>query len=387
MTLHVLHRDIEGFGPLDLRVVGAHRWAADPRSDVYCLAYVVDDGPVQLWVPGNPVPPEYFEAANSTDWCVAAHNDPYESVVEQHILHPRYGFPLIPLERHICTQTAALALGLPAKLGRLADALELANRKDAAGEKLMLQMARPRKRRKDEVGEGLVYFDDPERRARLGKYCCQDVEVERELHNLLRALTSSEHGLWTMNSGVNDRGFHVDRSFAEAARKIAQAAAPEIDAELAKITDDAVTGINQIAKLQTWLRAQGCTTKTLDKKAIEKLLRDEELLSPPVRRVLELRQGGAQAAVKKIDTLLAQAGSDNRIRGAFRHHGAATGRASGTGYQPQNLKRIAFKKDELDAAIAAVATGDYEQMRARYERPLAIVNVAARPSARRPATY
>ena len=257
MTLHVLHRDIEGYGPLDLRVVGAHRWAADPRSGIYCEAYAVDDGPPQLWVPPDPVPPEWFEAANNTDWFVAAHNDAYESVAEQHILHPRFGFPLIPPERHICTQAAALALGLPAKLSRLADALELANRKDAAGEKLMLQMARPRKRRKDETAEGLLYFDDRERRARLGKYCCQDVEVEREIYNVLRALLPSEHALWVLSSKINDRGFHVDRGFAEAARKIAQAAAPEIDAELAEITGGAVTGINQIAKLLKWLQAWG----------------------------------------------------------------------------------------------------------------------------------
>ena len=257
MTLHVLHRDIEGYGPLDLRVVGAHRWAADPRSGIYCVAHTVNNGPPQLWVPPDPVPPEWFEAANNTDWFVAAHNDAYESVAEQHILHPRFGFPLIPPERHICTQAAALALGVPAKLSRLADALELANRKDAAGEKLMLQMARPRKRRKDETGEGPVYFDDPERLARLYAYCKQDVEVERELYNLLRALTSSEHELWMLSSKINDRGFHVDRGFAEAARKIAQAAAPEIDAEVAEITGGAVTGINQIAKLLKWLQAQG----------------------------------------------------------------------------------------------------------------------------------
>ena len=54
MTLHVLHRDIEGYGPLDLRVVGAHRWAADPRSGIYCTAYAVNDGPPQLWVPPDP---------------------------------------------------------------------------------------------------------------------------------------------------------------------------------------------------------------------------------------------------------------------------------------------------------------------------------------------
>ena len=63
----------------------------------------------------------------------------------------------------------------------------------------------------------------------------------------------------------------------------------------------------------------------------------------------------------------------------FRFHGAATGRWAGQGFQPQNLKRITLKKDELDAAIAAVATGDYEHVRARYERPLAIVGECSRP--------
>ena len=120
--------------------------------------------------------------------------------------------------------------------------------------------------------------------------------------------------------------------------------------------------------------------RKLDKKTIEKLLRDAELLPPPVRRVLELRQGGAQAAVKKIDALLARAGNDDRIRGAFRYHGAATGRWAGQGYQPQNLKRLTLKEEELDAAIAAVATGDYEHVRARYERPLAIVGECSRPT-------
>ena len=119
--------------------------------------------------------------------------------------------------------------------------------------------------------------------------------------------------------------------------------------------------------------------RNLNKKTIEKRLLDDEL-PPVVRRVLELRLGGAQAAVKKIDALLARAGTDDRIRGAFRFHGAATGRWAGEGYQPQNLKRISLKKDELAAAVAAVATGDYEHMRAHYERPLAIVGECSRPT-------
>ena len=60
---------------------------------------------------------------------------------------PRFGWPLVPLERHRCTMAMALALGLPAKLSAAADALELANRKDAAGERLMHQMSKPRRAR------------------------------------------------------------------------------------------------------------------------------------------------------------------------------------------------------------------------------------------------
>ena len=63
--------------------------------------------------------------------------------------------------------------------------------------------------------------------------------------------------LWVLSSKINERGFHVDRKFAEAARRIAQAAAPEIDAELAELTGGAVTGINQIARLQV-AADQGC---------------------------------------------------------------------------------------------------------------------------------
>ena len=134
-----------------------------------------------------------------------------------------------------------------------------------------------------------------------------------------------------LSDQINERGFHVDRQFAEAARRIAQAAAPEIDAELAELTDGAVTVINQVARLLKWLQDQGCTVQTLDRKAVERQLEQAEL-PPAVHRVLELRLGGAQAAIKKIDALLARAGDDDRVRGAFRYHGAATGRWAGEGF-------------------------------------------------------
>ena len=371
---HILHRDYETRSRASLKACGAARYAADPSTTVLCMAYAVDDGPVQSWLPGNPVPKEFIEAAADPGWIVAAHGDHFETAIEQHVLQP-LGWPLIPLERHRCTMSMSLALGLPAKLSSAADALELENRKDAAGERLMHQMSKPRRARQGEDSADVHWFDDADRRQRLYDYCRQDVEVERELHNRLRPLSTSEHALWALSGQINERGFHVDRQFAEAARRIAQAAAPEIDAELAELTAGAVTGINQVARLLQWLLNQGCIVPTLGRKAVEKLLEQAEL-PPVVQRALELRLGGAQAAVKKIDSLLARAGADDRVRGAFRYHGAATGRWAGEGFQPQNLKRPVI--DDVAAAIDAVATGDYTHLKKLYPRPLAVVGDCSR---------
>jgi DNA polymerase bacteriophage-type len=374
-TAHVLHRDYETRGLIRLNSVGAYRYAADPHTEVLCAAFCVDDGPVQLWTPGDAVPAAFLEAAANPNWIVVAHNDQFETAIEQHLLAPRYGWPLIPIERHRCTMAMSLACGLPARLSAAANALELANRKDAAGERLMHQTSKPRKAHKDENPEQVYWFDDQERLDRLYSYCKQDVETERELFERLPSLPPAEQTLWGLSSKINDRGFRVDRVFAEAARKIAQAAAPEINQELAEITGGVVTSINQVAKLLQWLQAQGCPVKRLDRKAIERQLIEKELPAQ-VQRALELRLGGAHAATKKINALLARASDDDRVRGAFRYHGASTGRWAGEGFQPQNLKRPVV--DDLDAAIAAVATGDYQHVRSLYPRPLSVVGDISR---------
>jgi len=218
---------------------------------------------MQLWLPDREsIPAVFFEAERDLSWEVSAHNDAFETAIERHVLSPRFGFPLVPLERHRCTMAACMALALPAGLGAVADALELANRKDAAGERLMHQLAKPRP-----VGT----HDDPGQLAQLGRYCKQDVETERELHGRLPPLLTEEQMLWVISCPINQRGFYFDRSFAEAARRIAQAAAPEIDAELAELTGGAVTKASQVPSLRRWLQQQGCTMENLNRKTLEKI--------------------------------------------------------------------------------------------------------------------
>jgi DNA polymerase len=372
---HVLHRDYETRSTLNLQNVGPWKYASGDDTDVWCCAYAVDLQPVKLWRPGDPIPPEFTLAAADPSWLLCAHNAQFEIAIEYFIMQRRYGWPKTPLQRQRCTMAAALALALPTKLELLAEALELLHRKDKAGQRLMLLMSKPRRPRKGEDPKAICWYDDDDRIQRLGRYCCEDVESEREAYQQLRPLSPQEQQVWLLDLRINARGFHIDRGLAVAAYTIAKAAAPELNAELTQLTGGAATSINQVARLKLWLAQQGCKTDSLDKAGIKDLLGADNL-ALGVRRALELRQSGAQAAAKKIDSLLARCDRDSRIRGALRYHGASTGRWAGNGVQPQNLKRPQI--EDVNAAVAAIATGDYTYVRGLYPKPLAVIGDISR---------
>jgi DNA polymerase len=370
----VLHRDIETFSKLDLTRVGAWRYAAEPTTGVWCIAYVVDDEMVKIWIPGQPIPEAFYVAARDSNWLIAAHNDQFETAIETRILAPRYGWPIVPIERHRCTMAMASASALPAKLEKVAEVLNSPFRKDAEGQRLMRKMARPRKPRAGEDPNGLYWHDEPENQARLQQYCMRDTEAERWLHQHVPPLTDSEQALWSFDAIINQRGFHTEGPLLEAASQIAAAAGQAVQEELARITADALTSTDQVAALLTWLKEHGCKIKDLQKPTLKNALRRKEL-EPVARRVIELRLGAAHAAAAKVDTLLAWRNSDGRVRGTLRFHGASTGRWTGHGPQPQNFKR---DSDGIEAKLAAIATGDLVHVAKLYLQPLEVVGDIAR---------
>jgi DNA polymerase bacteriophage-type len=99
----VLFRDIETRSTVDLTAVGAAVYAEHASTGVWLLSYAVDDGPVLLWHPGEPIPDAFIEAARDPDWLIVAHNDSFERLIEELILAPRYGWPRVPIERHRCS--------------------------------------------------------------------------------------------------------------------------------------------------------------------------------------------------------------------------------------------------------------------------------------------
>jgi DNA polymerase len=368
----ILFRDFETRSTVDIKEAGAWHYAADPATDVWCCAYAVDDEPVQLWLPGDPVPAAWIEAAADPAWLVSAHNAAFERRVEQHIMGPRYGWPAIPLERHRCTMAAALAAALPARLDSAAAALNLTHRK--ADSRVMLQMAKPRKPRRGEDSSGIYWHDDEDKLQQLYAYCRQDTEVERELHHRVPPLSAAEQELWFLDQVINDRGFPVDRALAEAARRIAREEKVAIDRQLAELTSGAVTTIDQVARIVNFVRGQGHQLASLNKRSVSAVLAHNP--GAAVREVLELRRKGARASVRKLNALFDRIDQDDRLRDTLQFHAAATGRWAGRGYQPQNLKKPETK--DMDAAVAAVLTGDVAHVRA-LGAPLSIIGDVQRP--------
>jgi DNA polymerase bacteriophage-type len=202
----------------------------------------------------------------------------------------------------------------------------------------MMQMCRPRKPRKDEDPNGTYWFDDLDRRSRLYAYCKQDVVTERAVYGRIGGLSDTEQAVWTLDAAINARGMHLDVGLITAAIEIGKAAAAAIDVELAQITAGEITSIAQVEKLSEWLKTNGAEVADLGKETLRKALTRKEM-SAAARRVIELRLSGAHAAAAKYKRMLAWRGSDNRARGAFIYHGAATGRWTSYGVQVQNLKK------------------------------------------------
>jgi DNA polymerase len=370
--VHALFWDLETRSTVSLKAAGAWRYAGDPVTEVLCVSFAIDENDPEIWIPGQQIPAAFAEAAQDERWLIVAHNDMFERAIETRLLHPRYGWPTIPLERRRCSMAMALASALPGALEKAAEVSGLPHQKDSAGHKVMRLMSRPRRPRKDEA-PGVYWHDSPELRERLYLYCKQDVAAERALFHHLPLLSLAEQELWQLDAKINDRGFSVDQALANAARGIALAEQAAIDAELSDLTRGEITSVNQVAKIVALVRRNGHEMTSLTKRSVSAVLAHDP--GEVVCRILELRREGARASVRKLDSLLAGIDSDDRLRGTLRYHGSSTGRWSGSRFQPQNLKKP--ETSDMNAAVDAVFAGDMQRVR-ELGPPLTIVGDISR---------
>jgi len=355
-----IHLDFETRSVLDLRDTGVHRYVEDPHTGIWCAAWALagEETP-RVWSPelpelSDPID-ELFELV-SEGHPLRAWNAQFERVVWAAIMVPRYGAPRVPREGWYCTMAEAAAMALPSKLEQAAQVLRVAE-KDMEGHRLMMRMARPRKR------DPLTWWSDPDRILRLMRYCQQDVVVEGQIKELLARLSPRERAIYLLDQQINDRGVLVDTDLVRRLQVVVGRASVSADLRLARATNGAAPAVTNVGLLKAWVQSQGVEAESLAKPQLQALLDDPET-PEHVRAALLIRQEAGKSSTAKLAKMLTAVGTDNVARGMLVYHKASTGRWAGSGIQPQNLVRPRWRVTDQD--LEYIAGGDLVGIEAIY---------------------
>ena len=358
-----LHLDFETRSEVNLNDVGAYKYAMHPSTEILCMGWAIDAGPVQVsYPPWAPVFP--------TDAIIVAHNAQFEYAIYHHILHKRYGWPeRLDPRGWSCTMSRAAMCGLPLGLGDLGAVLGAKIRKDLGGRRVMHQLCKPVGY--DFLGDP-IWDTDPAKLAALYAYNKIDVQTEMEIDGLLPELPASERAIWEHDLVVNYRGVRVDLEMAQKAQDIAGILTDDLNAKLRAMTGGFIDKATQVTTMKEYLKSNGVEVPTQRKKNSKGEMVDSETLGaqvipeilsrpnlpPVVRSVLSIRcQVGKSSTAKYANTILT-ACPDGRVRGVLQYHAAHTGRWSGRLIQPQNYPKGFKTAEKQAAAIRLILAGD-----------------------------
>lgn len=340
MTERVLHIDLETRSAVDLKKAGVHRYAEDPTTSIVCGAYRFDDGPVKSW-DGHGLPEAVMHHV-SIGGRIVGHNQQFERVVLNAAVKGFYGIPIngafLKPEQQSCTMARGLALGLPASLEQMGEALGAKVQKDKEGHRLMMTMCRPRG---VDADGSFVWWDDPDRLERLRAYCEMDVAAECALDALLPELSERERRVWELDQRTNARGFCVDLPLVSKALAVVDVATKAADRRIWTLTNGAVKRCTETAKIVSWIGAQGVPCESVAKGEIDDLVLGAEMFDKPVvAEVVRLRRATARSSTAKLKAIQNSVCRDGRCKGTLNYHRAHTGRWGGAVVQPQNFPRV-----------------------------------------------
>lgn len=357
--------DFETRSGCDLRAHGAWRYSKHPSTEVLCMAYQIDDGPVRLWKPSDQFP---ADLGNHIARChlVEAHNYFFEKCIWAHVMTPRLCWPWVPPHTWRCTAALASRYNLPRGLNEVCKALKLPMQKDTGGRALMLKMCKPRKPTKNNPAK---WHETPEDLARLYEYCKQDVRAEKALSNALPPLEPRELALWQWTEELNWRGVELDLDYAARAMDIFEACKRDGERQITRITGGKVTTAGQTARILEFCAEHGVELGNLQKPTVAEALHSN--LPGEVRALLDTRASlGRAASISKFKAMLNRADlEDGRLRDHVRYFGAGPGRWAGQGVQTQNLPSRDVVKHHEAVDFIATAKSMQRPQALRLVRP------------------
>lgn len=374
----MLHIDFETRSKVDIWRAGAWEYAAHPSTEILCLAYAIDDGPVKL-IPMFDTGP--FIQDNNLDLMTAisqnipicGHNVFFEYAIWYHILHKKHGWVMPDERRFRCTMAQASACSLPKGLADVAEALRLSAQKDLEGKRVMKKLCKPRKITKY---NSQLWHEDPEDFEVLYDYCRQDVAVERMVAKALPDLNPTEQEVWFLDQTINRRGFKVDLEGVNAALSLIDEYSLELTAEICKLSNGYIDKASRVQRIKYYLSDNGIEVEDLTKQTVDTLLLDKTL-PYNIRRVLEIRRQLGRTSVKKYQAMVdASSSDDHRVRDTLFYHAASTGRWGGKLVQPQNLPKSIIK--DIHKCVELMKHKNLDLMKMSYPDVMGAISSAIR---------
>jgi len=348
--------DFETRSTCEIWEAGAWQYSKHPSTEILCLAYAVDDGPVKLIGKdeiGSAIG-EHRIALWDPYVIFVAHNSYFERCIWQNILVEKFGWPRIPINRWRCTMAKGLAHSLPASLKNMGAALNAPIQKSDEGHRVMMRLCKP-----DKNGN---WSEDPKDLEQLYNYCINDVEAERAIDNMVPDLIPQEQTIWFLDQLINDRGVHVDRPAIKKSLEFIKVHTDTLNNYVADVTGGVLGGVSRRMAVMDWCKSQGVDIKGYSKSDVNDTLRQD--VPEVVRAVLETKLSLGKTSVAKYQAMENSVGDDNRIRDLFIYHGANTGRWTGKLIQLHNLPKGNLK--DTETAIGLLKKESYEMFSIFY---------------------
>lgn len=349
--------DLETFSATSIEY-GTPAYVEDPEFEILLFAYKIDDEPTVCVDLKNleRIPKHVVNAIFDPNVKKTAFNAAFEmACIGEHFSRLRGERIELDASQWYCTMILSLKCGLPGKLQKVGEVLELDVQKMKEGKALVRYWCVPIPYPKNPK-PGYVHKhrrlpeDNPEKWELFKYYNTTDVDSERAIIHRLSWFNDSifERKLWATDQKINRRGVCMDREFIVSATELFYQVEAELIEQLKTLTG--IDNPNSDAQIKEWLGEELDTeVKSLNKKVMPDLLRsiDSEL----ALKVLSLRTDLNTTSVKKYFTMLDVMNADDYIRYLLQYYAAnRTGRWGGRAVQPQNLTKNKIDGTLLDLA-------------------------------------
>ena len=398
--------DVETFSTVDIKKSGAWNYTKDPQAELLCFAPSIDGNCLPLWLPGDPLPMDWFAAVYGSQHFAVAYNWFFEYSVfnnimvrqlDLHTVCKQFGVesPYLPVNKFDCAMARARTFGLPSQLLQVTQALGI----DFSKEKDYLTVTKPRKPSKLNPAVRWLPDTNPEGFQKLYDQCVNDEWGEVSVDVNMPAWNAHEQTVFAMDQRINARGVPIDVVLAHACIEIIAQLQDKYWEQIEVITEGAVEKHTETPKIKSWMDAQGydCIkvrnpkgkmVPSLNAESIDTMLEDPQL-PEDVRQVLTIRQTMGLESIKKYYRFIAIADPDtHRLYDQFSFYGAqATGRWAARGAQLHNFARGNIKVpkgvdyDEfIGTIIRHVKMRNLKFLEMIYPNPVAILSSLLRPS-------